>query len=77
MRAGWVVVDQSLGVTLGLEDLDSFGVSYFLGWIKFDQEWGMKPGQGVPDCTAAMKDGMILLAEQPSFQDAFLAYLLC
>lgn len=75
MRAGWVVFDQSLGVSLGLEDLDSFGVSYFL--IKFDQGWGMKPGQGVSDSTAALKDGMILFAEQPSFQAAFLASLPC
>lgn len=75
MRAGWVVFDQSPGVSLGLEGLDSFGVSYFL--IKFDQGWGMKAGQGVSDSTAALKDRMILFAEQPSFQAAFLASLPC
>lgn len=77
MRAGWVVFGQSPAVSLGLEDLDSFGVSYFWGWIKFDQGWGMKPGQGVSDSTAALKDGMILFAEQPSFQADLLASLPC
>lgn len=52
--AGWPGCLGSIpsSLALGSEDLCSLGVSYSLGWIKFDQEWGMKPRQGSSDSTA-------------------------